>query len=98
MIRPMHDRPRQAPIELGRLFDKLPPHSVEAEAALLGAMILDEKCIDEVVGILDGPDDFYKPAHQAIYAALANPQAIEEPAWRATVSPEVVGVLPRPAK
>jgi hypothetical protein len=36
--------------------------------------------------------------HQAIYAALANPQMVEEPAWRATVPPGVAGVLPRPTK
>ena len=33
--------------------------------------------------------------HRAIYQALANPQLVEEPAWRATVTPERVAVLPR---
>ena len=36
--------------------------------------------------------------HPAIYAALANPQLIEDAAWRATVTPDVVGALPRPAR
>ena len=44
-------------------------------------------------GISDHYQDRY---HAAIYRALADPQLVEEPAWRATVSPAVVGALPRP--
>lgn len=60
--------PRQG--ELAKLFEKLPPHAHEAEAALLGSMILDWRVTGEVVQILKGADDFYKPAHAAIYEAL----------------------------
>ena len=41
-------------VELGKLFDKLPPHAIEAEMALLGSMILDGLVIGEVVQILKG--------------------------------------------
>ena len=34
--------------------------------------------------------------HEALYAALSNPETIDEPAWRATISPERVGALPSP--
>lgn len=34
--------------------------------------------------------------HKAIYAALANPELVEEPAWRARATPDLVGALPRP--
>ena len=57
-------------IEIGKLFDKLPPSALEAEAALLGSMILDWQVCGEVLQILKGPEDFYKPANSAIYEAL----------------------------
>ena len=36
--------------------------------------------------------------HEALYAALSNPETIEEPAWRATISAARVGALPAPTK
>ena len=56
-------------IEIAKLFDKLPPNAPEAEAAVLGSMILDWQCCGEVVGVLKG-DDFYKQVHAAIYETL----------------------------
>jgi replicative DNA helicase len=56
--------------ELARLFDRLPPHSIEAECALLGSMILDWRVIGEVVQVIKGGDDFYKPHHAALYQIL----------------------------
>jgi replicative DNA helicase len=38
--------------------------------ALLGAMILDAQVVGEVLQLLKGPEDFYKPAHAAVYATL----------------------------
>jgi replicative DNA helicase len=58
--------------ELGKLFDKLPPQALEMEMHVLGAMILDRSVCGEVVQILKGPDDFYKPAHAAIYQVLVS--------------------------
>lgn len=43
--------------------------SIEAEAGVLGSMILDSACIGEILPILDG-DSFFKPEHQTIYNAL----------------------------
>jgi replicative DNA helicase len=57
-------------IDVSKLFEKLPPNAVEAEAALLGSMILDWRVCGEVVQMLRGADDFYKPAHAAIYETL----------------------------
>lgn len=56
--------------DLGKLFDKLPPHAIEAEYALLGSMILDWRMIGEVVQVLHGADDLYQQKHAAIYEAL----------------------------
>ena len=45
------------------------PESPEAEAAVLGSMILDRECIGDVVQQL-GTDSFYRPEHGAIFDAL----------------------------
>lgn len=59
-------------IELGQLFEKLPPHAAEAEYALLGCMIVEPRVCGEVLTALAGPEDFYKPAHSAIYSVLVD--------------------------
>ena len=55
---------------VGKLMDKLPPHSLEAEVALLGAMVIDSQVIGEVLMIVKTPDEFYDPKHGAIYRAI----------------------------
>ena len=57
-------------VDVGKLFEKLPPSSPEAEAAVLGSMILDWRVCGEVLQTLKGAEDFYKPAHAAIYDVL----------------------------
>jgi replicative DNA helicase len=57
-------------VEIGKLFDRTPPASLEAEMALLGSMILEPKVIADVIGILRGPESFYSDAHGAIYEGL----------------------------
>ena len=54
-------------VDASKLFEQLPPHDVEAEAALLGSMILDWRVCGDVIQTLRGSSDFYKPAHGAIY-------------------------------
>lgn len=67
-------------VNIGRMFDREPPHSPEAEAALLGALIIDHTATDEVAEILAGPDAFYAPAHAALYAALMRQHEKGKPA------------------
>jgi replicative DNA helicase len=50
---------------------KPPPFDVAAEKAVLGAMILSSRAIEEVVEILE-PADFYRPAHETIYRTLVD--------------------------
>ena len=45
---------------------KVPPHNLEAEASVLGALILDNGAFDKVAGFLS-PDDFYRSANQKIF-------------------------------
>jgi replicative DNA helicase len=51
------------------LKDKVPPHNIEAEQALLGAILLDSKRMTDVVAKLR-PEKFYSLQNQLIYAAL----------------------------
>ena len=50
---------------------KLPPQAVDLEQAILGAMMIDKKGLDDVIDILS-PEFFYRPEHQAIYAVIQN--------------------------
>ncbi|MGB1041823.1 MAG: replicative DNA helicase [Tenacibaculum sp.] len=48
---------------------KLPPQALELEEAVLGAMMIDKKGIDEVIDILH-PEAFYDKRHQEVYEAI----------------------------
>ena len=49
--------------------ERVPPHSSEAEGALLGAVLIDNKVLDIVNAILK-PDDFYIPAYRIVFEAM----------------------------
>ena len=57
---------------------KIPPHSLEAEAALLGGLVLENSAIDRVVEIVSA-DDFYREAHRKIFRAILDLSARSEP-------------------
>ena len=46
----------------------IPPHSLEAETAVLGSILINSDSINKVVEILE-PDDFYSPKNRLIYEA-----------------------------
>lgn len=48
---------------------KLPPQALDLEEAVLGAMLIDRKGIDDAVDILK-PEAFYKEAHRHIFEAI----------------------------
>jgi replicative DNA helicase len=48
---------------------KLPPQAVDLEEAVLGAMMIDKKGVDDVIDILHS-EVFYKETHQHIYEAI----------------------------
>ncbi|MBT5645068.1 MAG: replicative DNA helicase [Polaribacter sp.] len=64
---------------------KIPPQAVELEEAVLGAMMIDKKGIDDVIDILN-PDAFYDTKHQEIYAAIFELFQNSEPIDLLTVS------------
>lgn len=46
-----------------------PPHSRESEESVLGAVLLSEDAVNEVMDRIH-PEDFYIPAHQAVFEAM----------------------------
>lgn len=50
-------------------IDRLPPQNLEAEASVLGSLMLDRDAIIKVADIL-GPDDFYDRRNQQIFEAM----------------------------
>ena len=75
------DKSRIISLEKG----KIPPQAVELEEAVLGAMMIDKKGIDDVIDILN-PDAFYDSKHQEIYAAIYTLFQNSEPIDILTVS------------
>src|SRR3989338_9653182 len=49
--------------------EKVPPQNVDAEVAVLGAMLIEEDAIAQGIETLQ-PEAFYKEAHQKIFQAI----------------------------
>lgn len=64
---------------------KLPPQALDLEVAILGAMMIDKRGVDEVIDILH-PKAFYKDAHQKIFEAIFKLFENSEPVDLLTVS------------
>ncbi|PQJ81986.1 replicative DNA helicase [Polaribacter glomeratus] len=75
------DKSRIISLEKG----KIPPQAVELEEAVLGAMMIDRKGIDDVIDVLSS-DAFYDSKHQEIYAAIYELFQNSEPIDLLTVS------------
>lgn len=69
--------------------ERIPPHSQDAEQALLGAILLDSNCVNRITEILAGERDFYLPGHRKIYSAAVHLVAKSQPADITTVSEEL---------
>lgn len=72
----------------GQLIGRIPPHSIDAEQSVLGAMILDKEAINDAVEIIR-PDDFYKEANGEIYEAILDLFNRNEPVDLITLSEEL---------
>jgi len=49
----------------------LPPQNIEAEESLISAILIDNNTLLDVIELL-APEDFYRTAHQKIYAAITD--------------------------
>lgn len=51
------------------MLNRLPPQNLEAEQSVLGGILIDNQTFHKVIDIIS-PDDFYRPAHGKIFAAM----------------------------
>jgi len=65
---------------------RVPPHNLDAEMSLLGAMLLSRDAIVAATEAGVGADDFYKPAHGHVFDAITTLYASGEPADPVTVA------------
>lgn len=49
--------------------ERVPPQNIEAEQAVLGAMLIDKEAIAKTTEVLSA-DDFYREAHRVIFSAM----------------------------
>lgn len=50
-------------------MSRQPPHSLEAEQAVLGSILIDSRCVTEVIGLLK-PEDMYLQQNREIYETI----------------------------
>jgi replicative DNA helicase len=67
---------------------KLPPQVMDLEEAVLGAMMIDKKGVEEVIDMLQ-PDAFYKDAHKNIFEAIFQLFTDSQPIDLLTVSAQL---------
>src|SRR5947209_13575603 len=67
---------------------RVPPHNLQAEESLLGAMLLSKDAIASAVETV-GVDDFYKPAHGHVFDAITSLYGSGEPVDPVTVADEL---------
>ena len=51
------------------LLSRQPPQSLDAEQAVLGSMLIDSRCIPDVIGLLK-PEDFFLKQNQELYETI----------------------------
>ncbi len=79
------DRPR--PIRRGD--SRVPPHNLNAEESLLGALLLSRDAVGTAAEMGLSVSDFYKPAHQYVYDAIRGLNATGNPIDAVTVADEI---------
>ena len=52
-----------------QLMNRQPPQSLEAEQSVLGSILIDSRCVADIIGILK-PEDFFLPQNREIYETV----------------------------
>lgn len=78
-----HKTKKSAVIQLEK--GRIPPQAIDLEEAVIGAMLIDNSAINQVIDILQ-PQSFYKTQHQLIYEAIKQLFAESEPVDMLTVA------------
>ena len=82
-------RDRARPIRPVRGEGRVPPHNLNAEESLLGALLLSRDAVGAVAEMGLSVNDFYKPAHQYVYDAIRGLNATGQPIDAVTVADEL---------
>jgi replicative DNA helicase len=85
MVQAIETAPRRTRPPAGT---RVPPHNLDAEQSLLGAMLLSRDAIAAAMETC-GVDDFYKPAHAHVFDAINSLYNRGEPADPVTVADEL---------
>ncbi len=80
------NRPTRNVVELEK--GKIPPQATELEEAVLGAMLIDNSAINQVIDILS-PESFYRDEHKLIFEAIKNLFGNSQPVDILTVANEL---------
>lgn len=77
------------------LSSRVPPHNLDAEESVLGALLLSRDAVNAVAELGLTASEFYKPAHQHIYDAIRTLTAGGQPVDVVTVADELrrAGIL-----
>ncbi|MFD1675976.1 replicative DNA helicase [Alicyclobacillus fodiniaquatilis] len=70
---------------LGESLLRMPPQQIEAEQAVIGAMLISEEAVGDALEHLE-PEDFYRAAHQSIYRAMREVYEAGQPVDVVTVA------------
>lgn len=70
------------------MFERLPPHDIQAEEALIASLILDSEAIDKVEAVLHSRD-FFRESNGWVYEACLALAARREPVNQITVAHEL---------
>ena len=85
MVRRLSDFELSPAVGERRTTGRVPPHNLEAEESLLGAMLLSKEAIATAVETV-AASDFYKPAHAHLFEAIVTLYGAGEPVDPITVS------------
>ena len=69
-------------------FARVPPHDLEAEQSLLGAMMLDSNAVAAAIERVQA-DDFYQAAHRSVFQALLDLYQGQKPCDLVTLQAEL---------
>ncbi|MCH7787866.1 MAG: replicative DNA helicase [Acidobacteria bacterium] len=68
--------------------ERVPPHNLEAEESVLGAMLLSRDAVSDAIEVVSA-DEFYRPASARVFEAITSLYAVGEPADPVTVAEEL---------
>jgi replicative DNA helicase len=71
-----------------KVFDRVVPHSLEAERSVLGACIVDREALNEVMEILEA-GHFYDLNHRAVFEAIWEMSTLDKPVDPLTLMEEL---------